>query len=335
MAEIRRDLVRNYWVAIAANSALQPNRFPIKRRGIETIGNNVFCPFCEGNESSTPPEIMADRENGSAANTPGWTIRVVPNKFSVFQLDETLEKKNLGIYSTYNGVGKQEVIIETAEHGIDMHNFSQKKIAQILSVFKLRYNALSQDERIKYIQLYKNRGIFAGASLEHSHSQMMGLPFVPRTNSGVVDYYEKNGKCLLCAIVSQEKQSTTRVVYESEHFLLICPYASRFPYETWVIPKLHGEHYGNISEAQIIDLAWICMIYTRMLMDSLENPAYNFIFNTAPVNVPYQAGYHWYLEILPRLLVTTGADISTGMYSNPVAPELAAELFREKMLKLT
>lgn len=335
MAEIRRDLVRNYWVAIAANTALKPNRFPIKRRGIETIGNNVFCPFCEGNESSTPPEIMADRENGSAADTPGWTIRVVPNKFSVFQLDETLEKKNLGIYSTYNGVGKQEVIIETAEHGIDMHNFSQKKIAQILTVFKLRYNALSQDERIKYIQLYKNRGIFAGASLEHSHSQMMGLPFVPRTSSGIVDYYEKNGKCLLCAIVNQEKQSATRVVYESEHFLLICPYASRFPYETWVIPKQHGEHYGNISEAQIIDLAWICMIYTRMLMDSLENPAYNFIFNTAPVNVPYQAGYHWYLEILPRLLVTTGADISTGMYSNPVAPELAAELFREKMLKLT
>ncbi|MCX5780613.1 MAG: DUF4931 domain-containing protein [Firmicutes bacterium] len=335
MAEIRRDLVKNYWVAIAATTALKPSNFPVKKRGIETIGNQGFCPFCEGNESSTPPEIMAYRRPGSPANTSGWSIRVVPNKFSVFQLNGSLEKNNLGIYSNYNGVGRQEVIIETPEHGIDMHNFSQKKITEILTVFKARYKDLAQDERIKYLQLYKNRGIFAGASLEHSHSQLMGLPFVPRTNSGVVDYYEKHGQCLLCAIIEQEKQSAVRIVYESEHFLLVCPYAARFPYETWVVPKLHGEHFGDISEAQIIDLAWICMIFTRMLMDSLENPAYNFVFNTAPVNVPYQAGYHWYLEIIPRLLVTTGADISTGMYSNPVAPELAAELFREKMLKLT
>jgi UDPglucose--hexose-1-phosphate uridylyltransferase len=333
MAEIRRDLVKNYWVAIAANTALKPSYFPVKRRGIETIGNQGFCPFCEGNESSTPAEIMAYREDGSEPNTPGWSVRVVPNKFSVFHLDETLEKKNLGIYSTYTGVGKQEVIIESPEHGIDMHNFSQKKIAEILTVFKRRYNDLAQDERIKYIQIYKNRGIFAGASLEHSHSQMMGLPFVPRTNSGVVDYYKKKGQCLLCAIVAQEKQSAVRIVYESEYFLLICPYASRFSYETWAIPKQHGEHYGDISEAQIIDLAWICMIFTRMLMEGLDNPAYNLIFNTAPLNMPYQAGYHWYLEIIPRLLVTTGADISTGMYSNPVSPELAADLFREKMTK--
>lgn len=332
MAEIRKDLVRNCWVAIAA-TALKPQHFPIKRRGIETVGNQVFCPFCEGNESSTPPEVMAIREDGSAPNTPGWSIRVVPNKFSVFHPDRTLAKANLGIYVNYSGVGRQEVIVETPEHGIDMHDFSQKKISQLLGVFKQRYNAMAEDERIKYIQLYKNRGIFAGASIEHSHSQMMGLPFLPRNQAGVPEFFQKKGRCLLCAIIEQEKDDEVRIVYESEHFLLVCPYASRFAYETWVIPKQHSESFGSISEAQIIDLAWICMIYTRMMMETLDNPAYNLVYNTAPVNMPNQPGYHWFLEILPRLLVPSGADISTRMYSNPVAPELAAELFRSKMAK--
>jgi len=334
MAEIRRDLVRNCWVAIPANSALKPAHFPIKRRGIETLGNQGFCPFCEGNESSTPHEIMAYRKEGTEPDTPGWSIRVVDNKFSVFQLDEALEKTDLGIYSNYTGVGKQEVIIETPEHGIDIHNFSQQKIGQILTVFKTRYNALAQNEKIKYIQIYKNRGIFAGASLEHSHSQMMGLPYVPRTNAGLPRYFQKKGQCLICAMLAQEKQSGIRVIYESEHFLLICPYASRFSYESWVIPKQHCEHFGDINEAQIIDLAWIVMIFSRIMTDALDNPAYNLVFDSAPLNMPVIPGYHWFLEILPRLLVTTGADISTGMYSNPVAPELAAELFRNKMLKL-
>ena len=333
MAEIRRDLVKNNWVAIAADMALKPHDFPINRRGIETIGNHVFCPFCEGNELSTPSEIMACRDNGSEANAPGWSIRVIPNKFSVFHLEGVLEKSHSGIYSNYNGVGMQEVIIETPEHGVDLHEFNQEKIEQVFRILKRRYNELSQDDRIKYIQIYKNRGIFAGASLEHSHSQMMALPFVPRWNSGLVDYYQKNEQCLLCAIMAQEKQNGVRLVYETEHFLLICPYASRFSYETWVIPRKHCEHFGAISEVEIKDLAMVCRAYTQMMVKSLQNPAYNFVFNTAPVNVPYQPGFHWYMEITPRLLVTAGVDIATGIYMNPVAPELSAALFRENMLK--
>ena len=333
MAEIRKDLVKNNWVAIAADMALKPHDFPINKRGIETRGNKLFCPFCEGNESSTPPEILAHRDKDSQANAPGWSIRVIPNKFSVFHLEGILEKTHSGIYSNYNGVGRQEVIIETPNHGIDLHEFEQEQIALILKTVKQRYNDLSLDERIKYIQIYKNRGIFAGASQEHSHSQIIGLPFVPRWNSGLIDYYDKHGQCLLCAIVAQEKETGIRLVHETEHFLLICPYASRFSYETWVIPKQHCEHFGAVSEAEINDLAMVCRQYTGMMIKSLHNPAYNFVFNTAPVNMPYQPGFHWYMEITPRLLVTTGVDIATGIYMNPVAPELSAALFREEMLK--
>lgn len=329
MAEIRRDLLKNNWVAIAPESALKPHDFPIKRRGIDTIGNPVYCPFCEGHEGATPPEILAVRENGSAPDTPGWSIRVVPNKFAVFKLEGGLEKFHNGIYQNLSGIGSQEVVVEDPRHGTDMHDFSSIKIAQVLRVWQQRYLGLSADPRIKYIQIYKNRGIFAGASQEHSHSQLMGLPFVPRCNDGIVDFYKRNRQCVLCAILEEERKSALRVVHESDKFLLVCPYASRFSYETWIIPKRHCEHFGDISEAEIGDLADICWSYLRMLVDTLQDPAYNLIINTAPVNAGHQPGYHWFLEMNPRLLVTTGVDIATGIYTNPVAPELAACLFRQ------
>jgi UDPglucose--hexose-1-phosphate uridylyltransferase len=332
MAEIRRDLVKSNWVGIVADMALKPQEFPINKWGIETTSNNIICPFCEGHEAFTPPEIMAIRHDDSEANAAGWSIRVIPNKFSVLHPDGILEKKHNGIYSNYNGVGRQEVIIETPEHGVDLHEFDEARIVMIINILKQRYNVLSQDDRIKYIQIYKNRGIFAGASQEHSHSQVIGLPFVPQENSGVIDYYHKTGSCLLCDIIRQEKLVRERLVYETEHFLLICPYASRFPYETWVIPKKHCEHFGAISEAEINELAMLCKKYTSAMIDCLQNPAYNYMLNSAPVNVPYIPGFHWYLEITPRLLVTAGVDIATGIYMNPVAPELAASLLRDKLL---
>lgn len=333
MAEIRRDLLKNNWVALAPESALNPRDFPIKRRGIDPVGNKLFCPFCEGNEASTPPEILAVREDDSAPGLPGWSIRVVPNKFAVFRLEGELEMHHTGIYQNLNGLGSQEVVIEDPRHGNDIHDFSSAKLAAVFRVWQQRYKELSGDERIKYIQIYKNRGIFAGASQEHSHSQIMGLPFMPRCNSGIVDYFRKNGQCLLCAIMAEERQTGTRVVYESDQFLLVCPYASRFSYETWMIPKRHTDHYGDINEEEIADLAAMCRSYLGMIIDVLQDPAYNLVINTAPVNSAYQPGYHWFLEIVPRLLVTTGVDIATGIYTNPVAPELAADLFRQQILK--
>lgn len=328
MAEIRRDLVKNKWVGIAADMALDPQEFPINKWGINTDSSGIFCPFCEGHEAFTPPEIMAVRDSDSDINGPGWSIRVIPNKFPVLRPDGILEKKNHGIYSNYNGLGRQEVIIETPRHGVDLYEYDQDRIRLIIKVLKHRYTDLSQDDRIKYIQIYKNRGIFAGASQEHSHSQIMGLPLVPHENSGVTDYYNKMGSCLLCDMVKQEKLARERLILESEHFLALCPYASRFPYEAWVIPKAHAEHFGAISEAEITELAMICKKYTSTMIDCLRNPAYNYMLNSAPVNVPYLPGFHWYLEITPRLLVTAGVDIATGMFMNPVAPELAAQLFR-------
>jgi UDPglucose--hexose-1-phosphate uridylyltransferase len=158
----------------------------------------------------------------------------------------------------------------------------------------------------------------------------VALPFVPAENQGVIDYFKENHRCLICDIVDQEKNDE-RLVAESEAFILLCPYAPRFPYETWIIPKNHCEHFGGITEKEIQDLAQIIKKFSNVMIESLGDPSYNLVINTAPINVEYQQGYHWYIEMTPRLLVNAAVEIASGVYINPVAPELAAALLREKM----
>ncbi len=328
MSEIRHNLIKNKWVAVAEDRALKPNDFPIARHTL-TSSRVGFCPFCAGNEDYTPPEITAYREEYQA-DAKGWLVRAIPNKFSAFELDGVLEKKQTGIYHSYNGLGRHEVVIETPEHGVEFHDLSLAQIEIILGILKDRYNDLSADKRIKYIQLYKNRGMFAGASLEHSHSQIVGLPFVPRENEGMPYYFREKKSCLLCDIMNQERESQRRLIFESPYFMLLCPYAPRFPYESWIIPNRHNEHFGGITADEVQDLALLLKQFITVMMDCLNNPSYNLVVNTAPVNVEHADGYHWYIEVTPRLLVNAGVEIATGVYINPVSPELAAALFREK-----
>lgn len=334
MSEIRKNLVKNKWVAVAAHRALKPNDFPIAKKAIEASAAASFCPFCEGNEEFTPAEITSCRDN-SAVNAIGWSVRVIPNKFSAFALEGGLQETYNGIYSCYNGLGKHEVIIENPAHGVEFHELSLERLEIILKTFSDRYQDLRKDERIKYIQIYKNRGMFAGASLEHSHSQIVALPFTISENAGLTDYYRDHSSCLLCDIMHQDGEEAERWVYSSDYFVLLCPYAPRFPYETWIIPKRHSEHFGDINQQERQDLASILKVFTNVIIDSLGNPSYNLVINTAPVNVDHEDGHHWFLELTPRLLVNAGVEIATGLYINPVAPELSAAMLREKMQAAT
>lgn len=334
MPELRRDMIRDNWVVIATDRALKPNDFPINKQGMPNAEFNGFCPFCEGNESFTPEEITAFRQEGSQANSPGWQVRTVPNKFSAFQLEGVLEKRDTGIYSCYNGLGKHEVVVETPEHGVDLQDYSAERIEMIFNMLKNRYNELSKDERIKYIHMYKNRGLFAGASLGHSHSQIVGLPLVPNENIGITKYFDQTGHCLICDILKQESQDQQRVILETDNYLLICPYGSRFSYETWIVPKKHNAHFGEISDIQITELASVLKRFINAMLACLDNPSYNMVIVSAPVNVDSPTGaHHWYIEISPRLIVTAGLEIGTGYYVNPAAPELSAEILRESLLK--
>jgi len=328
MSEIRRDYVKNKWVSISSNLGLKPKDFPIAKAVVANASSG-FCPFCEGNEAATPPEILAFRKSQGKPNSTGWLVRTIPNKFSAFELEGELEEKYNGLYRFCNGLGKHEVIIETPQHDTEFHELELEQIEMIVSTFKQRYNDLARDERIKYIQIYKNRGLFGGASLGHSHSQIIGFPFNPGENYGLPLYYKEKGSCLICDILQQEQNSSERIIYEGEYFVALCPYASRFAYEAWVVPKCHTEHFGQLTEVEEKELAWFCKKISMAIIHSLGNPSYNFMINTAPVNSPYDPGYHWYMEFTPRLLVAAGVEVATGVYINPTAPEIAAPALRE------
>lgn len=331
MPELRQDLFKNSWVVIATDVELKPRDFPINRSGAQHAIANAFCPFCEGQEATTPPELASYRQEGTAADTPGWQVRTVPNKYSAFNPEGSFAPQMDGIFTRADGFGQHEVIVETPRHDVDFHELPEEHIELVFKMLRQRYNTLAEDKRMKYLQIYKNRGLFAGASLSHSHSQMVGLPMVPETCRIMSRYYEENHACLMCKVLEEERAQGKRIVWESDYFTILCPYASRYSYETWIVPRRHTEHYGEITDQEISDLAVVVKRLLTVLMDKLENASYNIVFNTAPINVAYQPGHHWNMEITPRLIVTNGVEMGTGYHVNPVSPEIAARVIREKL----
>ncbi len=333
MAEIRKDLLRDSWVVIATGRAIRPTDLPVPSQG-KPLKAQGFCPFCEGNEAVTPPELMANRRPGTEKNTPGWTIRAIPNKFTAFSRNTEFATETNGIYSFMTGFGSHEVVVETPEHDIELHQQPAEKISEIIEMLKRRHLDLAQDQRIKFIQTYKNKGLFGGASLGHSHMQIVSLPYVPNELKGLDSYAQATGNCLICDMLKQEKQDQVRLVLESENFIVICPFASRFAHETWVIPKYHARDFGDLPAEQIPELAAILRKVLVSMVDILNDPSYNLVINTAPVNVENRPDHHWFIEVFPRLIVQAGLEISTGYYMNLISPEWAAETLKEKISQL-
>jgi UDPglucose--hexose-1-phosphate uridylyltransferase len=331
MPELRQDLFRNSWVVIATDVELKPRDFPINRSGSQHVITGSFCPFCEGKETTTPPELAAYRQEGTEPNTPGWQVRAVPNKYSAFSPEGSFNVQNDSIFTRASGFGQHEVIVETPQHDLEFHELPLDQIELVFKMLRQRYNTLAQDQRMKYLQIYKNRGLFAGASLSHSHSQMVGLPMVPEVCKILPRYYEEHQTCLMCETLEQELKQEKRIVWQSEHFVILCPYASRYSYETWIVPRRHSEHFGEITDQEISSLAVAVQGLLTTLLDKLENTSYNIVYNTAPINVDHQPGFHWNMEITPRLVVTNGIEMGTGYNINPVSPEIAARVLREKI----
>ncbi len=328
MPEMRKDPLRDGWVIIATEQGLKPHNFPINKGSYYAGKNHQPCPFCEGNEDQTTPEITAFRRPGTRANQPGWSIRTVTNKFSPFKLEGDFQLEQDGLYTSHNGLGQHEVVIETTEHGLEFHKFSVQQIEQVYHMLRNRYQELRNDRRVKFIQIYKNRGLFAGASQEHSHSQVLALPMLPVLHRGIGEYNFRVGRCLICDLLEREIRGKNRVIWESSSYILFCPYASRYSYETWIVPKKHQEHFGDLNDEEILELAGIMKMFLPAMIESLEDPSYNIVFNSSPVNLPGVNGYHWFIEINPRLMIQNGLEASCGYYINPVSPEYAAEVLR-------
>jgi UDPglucose--hexose-1-phosphate uridylyltransferase len=329
MPELRKDPITGRWVIIATDRAKRPSDFT---RQSVVIKGVRFCPFCPGNELRTPPEILAYRTRG-AANEPGWSLRVISNKFPILRVEGNLTRKAEGLYDKMDGVGAHEVIIESPEHFQTLADMPEKRVEDLFWAYRDRVLDLRRDTRLRYLLLCKNHGEAAGAVLEHTHSQLIALPVVPKRVQEEIDgarkYFDYKERCVYCDIVAQEAESAVRIIHESEHFMVIAPYASRSPFETWIIPKVHNSHAENMSHAEIHDLAPVLGTLLRRMNSTLENPPYNMILHSAPMQDQPMPHYHWHLEIIPRMTNVAGFEWGTGLHINPTPPEEAAKFLRE------
>jgi len=329
MPELRKDPVSGRWVIIATERAMRPADFESEPQPIK----GGFCPFCEGNEDKTPSEIMAYRERGTQPNSKGWRVRVVPNKFPALRIEGNLNKKGEGIYDLMNGIGAHEIIIDSPNHIISLTELDNGHVEEIIWAYRDRLVDLKKDKRFIYGLLFKNVGAVAGATLEHSHSQLIVTPIVPITvmheMNGCEEFYKYRGRCLFCDMVQQELATGSRIVLEDDIFVAFTPYASRFPFEIWVMPKVHSSHFENLQKLEIEELAQVLRKILLKLEKALEFPPYNYIVHTTPFTYREIEYYHWHIEIIPRLTRVAGFEWGSGFYINPVTPESAAEHLRD------
>jgi len=330
MAELRRDPIAGRWVIVDTDHPNKPEEFEHEPHG----WRGGICPFCYGNESQTPPEIEAIRDPSTSPNTPGWQVRVVPNKFPALQIEGDLDRRGVGIYDMSNGIGAHEVIIETPYHHKDMPDLLNEEIEKIISMCCRRALDLIKDKRFQYIMLFKNYGPAAGASLEHPHTQIIALPMAPKSVAeeirGAQNYFGYRERCIFCDIIRQETQEKERIILENKYFLSFCPFVSRFPFEVWIIPKKHNGYFCHMPPEEIPALAVILKETIARVKKVFANPAYNFIVHSSPINGDSGVeGYHWHLELMPKLTRVAGFEWGTGFYLVSTPPELAAKYLRE------
>lgn len=337
MPELRRDPVIGRWVIISTERAKRPSDFkvaPEERRPGP-------CFFCDGHEAETPPEVFALRDNRGAPNSPGWQVRVVPNKYPALRIEGELNREGVGMCDMMNGVGAHEVIIETPDHDKNLADLDEFHISKVLWVYTQRIADLGRDDRFKYVLVFKNQGEAAGASLQHAHSQLIATPVTPKRVKeelvGARAYYDYKQRCIFCDYIKQETRLfTNRLITETEGFVALSPFAARFPFETWILPKRHMCDFTYIEGRDFGDLANVLRTVLSKMRVALNDPAFNYMLHTSPFRRPrpgywstIEQDYHWHIEIIPRLTKMAGFEWGSGFYINPTPPEVATQVLRD------
>jgi UDPglucose--hexose-1-phosphate uridylyltransferase len=329
MSELRKDPVTGRWVIISTEVRKRPGDF---RLAVPASPDSAFCPFCEGHEGHTPRELLAYR-HGGGPNGPGWDVRVIPNRLPALQVEGTLDRKGEGLFDKMNGIGAHEVIIETPDHTQTLATLPATAIERVLWAFRERVLDLKQDRRFRYILIFKNHGRQAGAALEHAHSQLIALPIVPRQVrdevNGAKEHYAQKERCVFCDIIRQEQESRVRIISEGADFVVLSPYAPRFAFETWIVPKRHGPAFEDAPRHEYESLARMLKETLQRMNRTLLSPPFNLIIHSAPFEEGLGDVYHWHVEIMPMLTRVAGFERGSGFYINPTSPEEAAQVLRD------
>ena len=338
--ELRKDYLLDRWVVIATERSRRPTDFAKPK---PPAANTAVCPMCVGNENMTPPAVMLYlKENGEVKKSQdpltgerpkNWLVRVIPNLYPAFSppkqpSDEKQIVKGDGLW---DAIGHHEVIIESPNHEEDPADAELPQLELVINAYINRLRELSAKPYVKYVSIFRNHGLEAGASLSHAHSQIIATPMVPTTiheeQKASLTFYEDHGKCIFCDIIEAETKGP-RLISEDADFVVLAPYASINPMEFWILPKRHAPNILNLTKPEVSAFAKTLKTSLKALKDLVNDPPYNYGIHLA-INSDAQDSYHWHLEVYPKLAIWAGFEKSTGVYINTVTPETAADSLKK------
>ncbi len=341
MPEFRQELISGQWVIMATGRAKRPEAFA--RKGeyevdhLELPGHVAKCPFCKGNEAMTPAEVLSLAKNGVSPAGKDWQVRVVPNKFPALVpgLKKTPNLETEGaLYKEMNGYGVHEVLIETPEHNRHPGVLETEQMTLVVQSYLQRFRALAENRLLHYVQLFRNHGREAGASMEHPHSQLIAMPFVPVTVRQEIEsahrHYFTYRQCPYCFLLNEELRDGKRMVAENSTFCAFLPYAARYPFETWILPRRHQSSFLEITGDEMEGFSDILTLVLGRMARALDEPPYNYFLHCAPFRTTGLPHYHWHLELVPKLITVAGFEMGSGIFINVILPEEAALYLRKK-----
>lgn len=341
MSQLRKDIISGRWVIIAAERSKRPDDFrPAQAGEAKPPEAKGFCPFCAGNESKTPPEVFALRAEGMGPDQPGWRVRVVPNKFPALSRGPAPSRQENGLFTWMDGIGVHEVVIENPDHDLELADLPLDHGRAVLKVIQDRIRSIEEDHCYEYVQVFKNKGKEAGASLSHPHSQIVATPIVPKRIKeeiyGAGRLFRGHKECIFCRMIREETAAGERIVYRNDHFCVKVPFAARFPFEMRILPLRHDAYFSRTSGDELAGLADALKTVLGRLKSILADPPFNLFVHEGPnpaahnhSEVDVGKAFHWHMEIIPVLTRVAGFEWGTGFYINPVSPETAAQFLRE------
>jgi len=314
------------WVVVTTDHPRGPSDYLPFKPPYQPQEAAGVCPFCPGNEGMTPKETFSSSREGG-----GWSVRVVPNKFPFFHIEGKFDRRPEGMYDVMEAIGAHEIVVEAPEHHQNLATLEPSRIEKILFAYRERLIDLERDQRFQQFLILKN---YPGIFNRHPHSHIMAMPVIPRRIDeeilGTLDYFQRKERCIFCDIIKEEISMKKRVVLETVHFLVFSPFASRYPFETWIVPKSHSPDFHHIQEEEMEDLAVVIQSLFIRYYKLLSDPPYSFIFHTSPVQSQFhRSEYHWHIETRLRIGLREGFEWGTGFFVNPTPPEDAAAYLRE------
>ena len=328
--ETRQDRITNRWVAFAPSRSDRPKRTEAESASSPPTEDPPVegCPFCPGHEAMLPSVIWEKPQEAS----PGWTTRVVPNKYAALAPDQNGAPRSDALYRTRASRGRQEVIIDTPRHHQPLAHMSVAQVDAVLATYLQRYHAIRSADEELIPALFRNHGARAGASIPHPHSQLIAPNFRPpqieREERAARARYEELGACPYCVMIENELNTEDRLVWTNDAFVVFVPFAAEVPYEMWILPRTHEPEFGRLAAEERTALARALRAVLQRLHQRLNDPDYNFFVRTALDYNAKQAHLHWSLRIRPRTTVQAGYEVGTGQRINPSIPERDAAVLR-------